>query len=64
MTTHALILYYTISLPMQHNNTDPCYIHIYKKYSHQVMSLLPVLSEKYTYVLFSILNDIKIFIYI
>ena len=61
MTIHVLILYYTVSPPMQHNNTDPHYVHVYEKYRHRVISLLTVLSEKYTYVLFSILSDIKNF---
>ena len=47
---------YTILIFMQHNNTDPCYIHVYEKYRCWVISLLPVLSEKYTYVLFSTLK--------
>ena len=32
---------YTILLSMQHYNTDPCYIHIYGKYRHWVISPLP-----------------------
>ena len=56
MIIHALMQSYTILLSMQHNNTDPCYIHIYEKDRHWVISLLPVLSEKYTYVLFSTLK--------
>ena len=47
---------YTVLLSMQHNNTDRHYIHIYEKYRHWVISLLPVLSEKYSYVLFSTLK--------
>ena len=27
MTVYALILYYSILPPMQHNNTDPHYVH-------------------------------------
>ena len=30
MIVHALMQSYTILLSMQHNNTDPCYIHIYR----------------------------------
>ena len=45
---------YTVLLSMQHDNTDPHYTHTYEKYRHQVISLLPVLSEKYTHVLFSL----------
>ena len=41
MTIYALILYFTISPPMQHNNTDPHYVHnIYEKYRHWVISLI------------------------
>ena len=29
---------YTILIFMQHNNTDPCYIHIYEKYRCWVIS--------------------------
>ena len=56
MIVHALMQIYTVLLSMQHNNTDPHYIHIYEKYRHWVISLLPVLSEKYTCVLFSTLK--------
>ena len=39
MTIYALMQYYTTSPPMQHNNTDPHYVHnIYEKYRHQVIS--------------------------
>ena len=54
MIIHALMQSYTTLLSMQHNNTDSCYVHIYETYRHQVISLLPVLSEKYTHVLFSL----------
>ena len=54
MIIHALMQSYTALLSMQYNNTDSCYIHIHEKYRHQIISLLPVLSEKYTHVLFSL----------
>ena len=38
MTIYTLMLYYTVSPPAQHNNTDPCYVHdIYEKYEHWVI---------------------------
>ena len=65
MTVYALLLYYTVLPPTQHNNTDPHYVHnIFEKYRHWVISLLPVLSEKYNDVHFSTLNNIEIVIYV
>ena len=54
MIIHALMQSYTALLSMQYNNIDTHYMHINEKYRHQVISLLPVLSEKYTHVLFSL----------
>ena len=52
---------YTSLLSMQYNNIDSHYIHINEKYRHQVISLLPVLSEKYTRVHFSLRLHMKLF---
>ena len=61
MIIHALMQSYTALLSTQYNNIDSHYIHMNEKYRLRVIALLPVLSEKYTCVLFSLRFYMKLF---